>query len=60
MDEAKFHEFEVDLPFVQAASKVRLIMGPSLYYLHNFTILSKITEAKFFGSEKILYTTVFY
>lgn len=35
MDEAKFHEFEVDLPFGQAISKVRGIMGDSLYYLHN-------------------------
>jgi hypothetical protein len=35
MDEAKFHEFEVDLPFGQAISKVRSIMGNSLYYLHN-------------------------
>jgi hypothetical protein len=35
MDEAKFHEFEVDLPFGQAISKVRRIMGNSLYYLHN-------------------------
>ena len=35
MDEAKFHEFEVDLPFGQAISKMRRIMGNSLYYLHN-------------------------
>lgn len=35
VDEAKFHEFEVDLPFGQAISKVRRIMGNSLYYLHN-------------------------
>ena len=35
MDEAKFHEFEVDLSFGQAISKVRRIMGPELYYLHN-------------------------
>jgi len=35
MDEAKFHKFEVNLPFGQAISKVRRIMGNSLYYLHN-------------------------
>jgi len=32
---AKYHEFEVDLPFGQAISQVRRIMGKPLYYLHN-------------------------
>lgn len=35
MDEAKFLEFEIDLPFYQAVVEVPRIMGNPLYHLHN-------------------------
>ena len=35
VDEAKFHEFEVDLPFYLVCNKVCEIMKNHAYYLHN-------------------------